>query len=123
MREFDHIGVPTAEQQPDEMHVPATKVWVTDPAAHPLRVEYLRFEPDSPVTGPVRELPHIAFRVDDLEAAIQGEQVLLGPFQATENLRVAFILKDGAVFEFMESSQPGHWFRSEQAPSSGGSRR
>lgn len=113
MREFDHIGVPTADQQPHEMYVPATKVWVTDPAAHPYRIEHLRYEPDSPVTGPVREQPHIAFRVDDLDAAIQGEQVVLGPFQATDALRVVFILKDGAVLEFMESSQPDHWFRSE----------
>lgn len=113
MRAFDHIGVPTTEQLPDQMYVPATKVWVTDPAAHPQRLEYLRFEPDSPVTGAVRELPHIAFRVDDLEAAIQGEQVVLGPFQATENLRVVFILKDGAVWELMESCGPGHWFRGQ----------
>lgn len=113
MREFDHIGVPTTDRQPQEMYVPATKVWVTDPAAHPYHIEYLRYEPDSPVTGPVREQVHIAFRVDDLEAAIQGEQVVLGPFQATEALRVVFIRKDGAVFEFMESSQPGHWFRSQ----------
>lgn len=115
MRTFDHVGVPTDEKQPGEMYVPATKVWVTDPAQHPYRIEYLRFEPDSPVTGPVRELPHTAFRVDNLDRAIEGEEIVLGPFHATETLRVVFILKDGAVFEFMESSEPGHWFRSQGA--------
>lgn len=112
MRVFDHVGIPTDEKQPNELYVEATKVWVTDPARHPYRVEYLRFEPDSPVTGPVRDLPHIAFRVDDMEGAIGGEQILLGPFQATPTLRVVFVEKDGAVFEFMESSKPGHWFPS-----------
>ena len=111
MRFFDHIGVPTEERQPQEMYVEATKVWVTDPVNHPHRVEFLRFEPDSPVKGPVCELPHIAFRVDDLDAAIEGAEILLGPFQATDTLRVVFVLRDGAVFEFMESSAPGHWFR------------
>lgn len=96
------------------MWVEATRVWVTDPARHPQRIEYLRFEPDSPVTGSVRELPHFAFRVDDLEEAMGDARVLLGPFAATETLRVVFVLKDGAVFEFMESSEPGHWFH--QAP-------
>src|SRR5574341_1434623 len=110
MRVFDHVGIPTDEKQPNELYVEATKVWVTDPARHPYRVEYLRFEPDSPVTGPVRDLPHIAFRVDDMEGAIGREQILLGPFQATPTLRVVFVEKDGAVFEFMESSKPGHWF-------------
>jgi hypothetical protein len=111
MRVFDHVGVPTDQRQPGEMYVEATKVWVTDPLRHPHRVEFLRFEPDTPVRGPVRDLPHIAFRVEKLEPEITGAEVLLGPFQATETLRVVFVLKDGAVFEFMESSAAGHWFR------------
>jgi hypothetical protein len=111
MRVFDHVGIPTDQKQPGEMYVAATKVSVTDPARHPHRIEYLRFEPDSPVTGPVRDLPHIAFRVEKLEEAMGADPVLLGPFQATDTLRVVFVLRDGAVFEYMESSVPGHWFR------------
>ncbi len=111
MRAFDHMGVPTGQKQPGEMYVQETKVWVTDPLRHPQKIEYLRYEPDSPVTGPVRDLPHIAFRVDSLEREIEGAEILLGPFHATETVRVVFVLKDGAVFEFMESTVPGHWFR------------
>ena len=111
MRVFDHIGIPTCDKQPNEMYVEATKVWVTDPAKHPHRIEFLRFESDSPVNGPVRDLPHTAFRVDHLEAELADGQILLGPFNATDALRVVFILRDGAVFEFMEHSVPGHWFR------------
>jgi hypothetical protein len=110
MRAFDHVGVPTEEKQPDEMYVPATKVWVTDPLASAHRIEYLRFEPDSPVTGPVRDLPHMAFRVEDLDREIEGAEVLLGPFQATPSLRVVFVQRDGAVFEFMENAADGRWF-------------
>jgi hypothetical protein len=102
MRQFHHIGLPTDEKQPKEVYVADTKVWVTNPDDHPYRVEFLRFEPDSPVTGPVRDLPHIAFKVDDLRREIEGEQVLLGPFTAMERLEVVFIFKDGAVVEFME---------------------
>ena len=111
MRIFDHVGMPTEVKQPEEMWVEATKVWVTDPARHPQSIEYLRFEPDSPVSGPVRELPHVAFRVDRLEPEMEGAVILLGPFQATDELRVVFILRDGAVFEFMEYSGAGPWFR------------
>ena len=111
MRIFDHVGIPTEAPQSDEMYVADTKVWVTDPLRHPHRIEYLRYEPDTPVNGPLRELPHVAFQVDDLDSEIRGAEVLLGPFRPTKTLRVAFVLKDGAVFEFMENSSPGHWFR------------
>ncbi len=111
MRRFHHVGVITDEIQPGEIFVSETRVHVTNPAAHPYRVEYLRFEADSPVIGPVREQPHMAFAVDDLDAEITGQTVLLGPFRAMEGLRVAFILRDGAVFEFMEFDAPSAFDR------------
>jgi hypothetical protein len=106
MRHFHHVGIITDREQPGEIYVAATKVHVTNPSAHPYRIEHLRFEPDSPVTGPVRTQPHMAFTVDDLDAALAGERVLLGPFRAMEGLRVAFVLKDGAVFELMQFDPP-----------------
>lgn len=102
MRKFSHVGLPTDDKQPGEVWVESTKVWVTDFASHPYKIEYLRYEPDSPVTGPLRDLPHIAFETDDLQREIEGEEVILEPFQPMEGLTVVFILKDGAVFEFMQ---------------------
>jgi len=102
MRTFHHIGLPTNESQPGEYFVEETKVWVTDPRKHPYKVEFLRFEPDSPVQGPVRDLPHVAYRVDDIHTAIKGGNVILEPFEPSPNFTVAFILKDGAVIEFMK---------------------
>lgn len=110
---FDHIGVPTKEKHSDEMWVDDTKVWVTDPAEHPYYIEYLRYRDDSPVEGPVREENHVAFRVDDLDAEIEGENVLLGPFMATDKLRVVFVEKFGVVFEFMDYREEGDWFEGE----------
>jgi hypothetical protein len=106
MRQFHHLGLPTDEPQPGETYVPATKVWVTDPRKHKYKVEFLRFAPDSPVQGVVRHLPHFAFRVDSLKDAMAGEKVVLGPFEALPGLTVVFVEKDGAVFEFMEFSNP-----------------
>jgi hypothetical protein len=106
MRRFHHVGVITDQVQPGEIYVAETQVSVTNPAEHPYRLEYLRFGPDSPVTGPVRQRPHMAFAVDDLDAEIVVEQLLLGPFRAMEGLRVAFLLCDGAVFELMQFDAP-----------------
>ena len=94
--------MPTEEKQKDETFVAATRVWVTRPENHPMRVEFLRFETDSPVTGPIRDMPHVAFRVDDIHAALEGEDVVLEPFSPMGGLQVAFFLKDGAVFEYMQ---------------------
>jgi hypothetical protein len=107
---FDHIGVPTTDPQPEEMYVEETKVWVTDPADHPYDIEYLRYEDDSPVTGPVRDRQHVAFRVDDLDSEIEDVEPLLGPFMATDSLRVVFVEKFGVVFEFMDYLGEGDWF-------------
>lgn len=102
MREFHHLGLPTSERQPGEVYVEATKVWVTSPDDHPQKIEFLRFEPGTPVEGLVRDMPHFAYKTDEFDAEIEGEKVLLGPFAPMDGLRVVFIEKDGAVLEFME---------------------
>ncbi len=101
--EFSHIGVITDEPKPGEVFVEATRVWITDFTKHPFHVEWLRFEADSPVTGPVREKPHVAYRVESIEEASRGMKVLLEPFVPLAGLRVGFYESaDGAVIEFME---------------------
>jgi len=110
---FDHIGVITDDRQEGEVFVDATRVWVTSPRDHPFHVEYLRFEPDSPVTGPLRNDPHVAYRVRDVDAAIAGHDVLLPPFEVGGGFcRVAFVMVRGGVVEFMQYANPDEdgWF-------------
>jgi len=101
--QFHHVGVPTTTPQPNEQYVAGAKVHITDAEGHPYRFEYLRFEAGSPMHEAVQKQVHIAYRVDDLEAALKGEKVIVPPFDATETLRVAFILKDGVPVEVMKS--------------------
>ncbi len=89
---------------------------MTNPRASGFNVEWLRFEPDSPVSGPLRDQPHVAYRVDDLEQALVGHDVLAEPFDPTgwgdSFLRVAFVQVDGAVIELMKYGDPNEegWF-------------
>ena len=99
---FSHIGIVTTEQKPGELFVEATRVWVTDFQNHPYHVEWLRFEPDSPVQGPVREMPHVAYEVDSIEDASRGMKELLAPFDAGIAVVGFYQSDDGAVVEFME---------------------
>ena len=102
---FDHIGVITEEKKDDEIWVEATRVWVTDYKKHPYKVEWLRYEPDSPVNGPVREMPHVAYRVENLKEAAKGLKVLLEPFDVGFAVVGFDESDDGAVIEFMEYKQ------------------
>ena len=110
---FDHVGLVTEVRQPNESWVEATRVWVTSPRAHPFNVEFLRFEPDSPVTGPLRSDPHVAYRVHDVERALEGHTVLLEPFDVGNGfLKVAFVDAGGVMVEFMQYASPNEegWF-------------
>ena len=116
MKHFDHIGLVTHEPQAGESWVPFSKVWVTNPRVHPQRIEYIR-PAEKPQVDPANvglwklwHWPHVAYRVDDLAAAIAGEEVILGPFEPGDFGSVAFIHKDGAVVEYLQYTRLDTWF-------------
>jgi hypothetical protein len=119
---FDHIGIPTQEPQAGESWVEFSQVWVTNPRAHPLRIEYLRpkeppqVSPDQVGLWKLWNRPHVAYRVDDLDAALAGEEVIFGPFNPGGFGQVAFILKDGLVIEYMQYDDLTHWFGQPNPP-------
>jgi hypothetical protein len=68
----------------------------------PYGIEWMRFEPDSPISALIRSVPHIAFEVDDLEAALAGKDILSPPSSPCDGIRVAMILDNGAPVELLE---------------------
>jgi hypothetical protein len=102
---FSHIGIVTTEKKPGERFVEATRVWVTDFPNHPFHVEWLRFEPDSPVRGPIRQMSHVAYEVDSIREASKGMKELLAPFDAGIAVVGFYQSDDGAVVEFMEMKE------------------
>jgi hypothetical protein len=57
---------------------------------------------DSPLPELVKTVPHVAFKVDDLEAALRGRDVLIEPNSPSDGVMVAFIVDHGAPIEFLE---------------------
>jgi hypothetical protein len=112
---FEHIGLITDEKKEGEDWVESTRVWVTNPKEHPFKVEWLRYEPDSPVTGPVREKSHVAYSVGNLDEAAKGLKVLLEPFEVGGFVKVGFYeYRDGTVVELMEYlGDENSWFDKE----------
>jgi hypothetical protein len=68
----------------------------------PYGVEWMRFEEDCPLPELVKNTPHLAFIVDDLDAAMSGREILLAPGAPSEGVRTAMIVDDGAPIELME---------------------
>jgi hypothetical protein len=101
--ELDHIGLITNKKQDMEKYVAIMKAWITNPRDNPFNIEWLRFEDDSPVKGPVREKNHIAYLVDDIEEAAKDLKVLMQPFKAENYLKIGFYeYEDGTVLELMQ---------------------
>ena len=55
-------------------------------------------------------MPHIAWRVDDLEQAIVGAEVVYGPFEPADFGRVVFIHEHGVIVEYLEYTDLSTWF-------------
>jgi len=116
MKEFDHIGIVSLEPHEGESWVEFSKVWVTNPRLHPRRIEYIR-PLEMPVVDPANvslwklwNLPHVAYRVDDLDAASRGKEIVLGPFEPADFGRVIFVHEDGVVIEYLEYTRLDTWF-------------
>jgi len=99
---FHHVGVPTKAKQPKETYLEGGKVYITNPDASPYQFEFLRFEKESPLPKELQTGPHVAYKVDDIAAAMKGEKVLVPPFDPMPGLRVAFIVRDGVPVELMQ---------------------
>ncbi|MEO8290469.1 MAG: hypothetical protein ABI649_05680 [Gaiellaceae bacterium] len=100
--EFDHIGVPTDAKREGMRFLESKRLWLTSPADHPYRVEWLWYEPSSTEVELIRTLPHVAYLVDSLEEALAGKEALADPFDVFGEVRVAFIEVDGAPVEFVQ---------------------
>jgi hypothetical protein len=106
---FDHVGITTTIPQPNENWVEQSRVWVTNPHDHPEHIEFLRYAEGTTVPDIIIKNPHVAYRVDDIEANIAGQEILIPPFIVGDFLEVVFILKHNIVFEYMRYLKEG-WF-------------
>jgi len=102
MRRYHHIGIPTNIPQEGEEYLPEFKVYVVGFEKNPYGVEWMRYEPDSPLPDLVKSVPHVAFEVDDLEAELVGKEIIIPPNSPSDGVRVAFIVENGAPIEFLQ---------------------
>lgn len=98
---YHHIGVPTDIPRHDEKYIAQYKMYVSGFSSSPYGIEWMRFEPDSPLPEIIRTLPHVAFEVDDLDAALQGRETIFPPGSPSDGVRSAMIIHNGAPVELI----------------------
>lgn len=102
MLRYHHLGIPTSIVRSDERYLPEFGMHVSGYESSPFRIEWMRFDPDSPIPDLVQRVPHVAFEVDDLEAALEGREVLIEPTSPSPGVLVAFVVDNGAPVELMQ---------------------
>jgi hypothetical protein len=99
---YHHLGIPTTVPRQGEVHLPHLKIHVSGFRTSPFGVEWMRFDPDCEVSELIRTVPHVAFEVDDLEAALAGLGVTAEVTSPSAGVRTAMIVDDGAPIELIE---------------------
>ena len=103
---YHHLGIPTDTPRPNEVYLKEFKLYVSGFDTSPYGIEWMRFEHDSPISDLIKNSPHIAFEVDDLEAALTGKEILTPPNSPSDGVRVAMIIHNGAPIELIQFRKP-----------------
>ena len=92
MKEFMHVGVPTDIAREGEIYAEGIKTHIITPDTNEFHI----------VPEELQTLVHVAYKVDDMDKQLAENRVVVEPWMADEHTRIAFIMKDGILFELME---------------------
>ncbi len=99
---FHHFGIPLQDGAQEGVCSASAGMYTTDNPGK-FRVQWHRFTDDSPLHPLLKTVPHVAFKVDDLQQAIEGEEVILGPYEPVDDYFVAVINDAGVPIELIQT--------------------
>jgi hypothetical protein len=99
---YHHLGIPTNIPVEGEKYLADYKVWHCGYEESEFGIEWMRYEADCLLPEIVKTVPHVAFEVDDIQAAIQGKKLIIEPNSPSDGVVVAFIEENGAPVEFIQ---------------------
>jgi hypothetical protein len=103
---FHHLGIPTDIPRPDEKYLEQFGLYVAGFSTSPYGIEWMRFEKNCTLHPLIQTVAHLAFEVDDLDAALEGQEVIFPPGSPSQGVRAAMILVDGAPIELISFKRP-----------------
>ncbi len=101
--QFHHVGIPITEKRTGEKYSSTFKMYTSGGENEVFRIQYHRFEPDSPLHPLIQTKTHVAFKVASITEAIKGKQLLLDPYFPFPGFKVAIIEEQGMPIEFIET--------------------
>lgn len=99
---YHHVGIPTARPVEGMARIEHLRIACTDHESNPFGIQWMLYDADCPLPPLVREVAHVAFEVDDLEAALAGKKVIIPPNSPSPGVIVAFIEEEGAPVELLQ---------------------
>ncbi len=99
---FNHIGIPVNGGFDGEIDLPHLKMTVSNHENNPYGIQWQRYWEGAPYPELVKTVPHVAFVVENLDAKLQGKNIIIQPNSPSSGLWVAFIEVNGAPVELME---------------------
>jgi hypothetical protein len=99
---YNHVGIPTTGSFEGEIPLPHLKVTVSDHKNNPFGIQWQRYWEEAPYPDLVKTVAHVAFEVDDLQAALQGQKVIIEPNSPSRGVLVAFVEVNGAPVELLQ---------------------
>ena len=99
---FHHIGLPTNKIKKGETFNEKFSFYAQGYFESYYGIEWLRFTENSDFPELLKNVPHIAFVVDNIIDAIKGKVVLIEPNSPAEGVTICFIIEDGAPVEFLQ---------------------
>jgi hypothetical protein len=99
---FNHVGIPTSDPFDGEIPLRHLEMTVSDHLNNPFGIQWQRYWEGAPYPELVKTVAHVAFEVDDLDAALQGHRVIIEPNSPSRGVLVAFVEVNGAPVELMQ---------------------
>ncbi len=99
---YDHIGIPTNKKIKNERYLPMFDVYVGGYEENEFNIEWMRYGPNCKIPEIVKNIPHVAFEVDDIYEAIKDKKIIIAPNSPSEDVIVAFVLINDAPVEFLQ---------------------
>jgi len=101
---FHHLGIPTKEKPENSNYLPVYKFYHCGFESSPFGIEWMFFEEDSPVHELIKNIPHLAFVVTNIDNEIKEHNlnVLTTTNSPSDGVKVAMIEHNGAPIELIE---------------------
>jgi hypothetical protein len=102
MFRYHHLGIPARKKVSGMVEIRHLKIHATDHESNPFGIQWMLYGRGCKVPDLVRKMPHAAFEVVDLKAALKGRKVIIKPNSPSPGVLVAFIEEAGAPIELLQ---------------------